>query len=342
MPKLPKSRNDALRRAIAARLRRPFFPAARSLTLPALLVAALLLIAHERGLSSEQQTCGEGDDPARLLELGRAAELRTPKKTPAEIKIVSYNMRWRSGEELRALTRLLREDKDIGGAHIIGLQEADRRRKRSGGINATRLIAEELGMYYAWAAPPCDGRRRDDREAGEDETGVALLSFYPLAEVERLVLPNPGPDCRRRVALGATVKIGDASLRVYTVHAETRLPVERKVEQWRAVVAALEARRPPPGRAVVLGDFNTLKTKDISSARRLFTAAGFDTPFSDDEATWRNFLFDLKLDWLWLRGLQPVSYGVARHVGFSDHWPLWTVVKIREEAKNSAEAGRSP
>ena len=304
-------------------------PSRRAAVLLGALAAALLVVTHGREFSGAgPQDCPTADDPARLLETGRAAQVRTPAATPDSIKLVSYNMRWRGGEELREIARLLREDKSLGGAAVVGLQEADRVRRRSGGVNAARLLAEELGMYYAWAAPPCDGRKRDDREAGEDETGVAILSPYPLADVERIVLPHAGPECRRRAALGATVRIGDAALRIFSVHAETRLPVERKVEQWRAVLDALEARRPAPTAAVVLGDFNTIKTKDISSARRLFTGAGFSTPFPDDVPTWRTFLFDLKLDWLWLRGLEAASFGIDKSVDLSDHWPLWAKIKV--------------
>jgi len=267
-------------------------------------------------------------EDARLLEVGRADKLSEPvppAPLPPEIKIVSYNMRWRGGEDLRALVEALRDDAVIGGAFVIGLQEADRHRARSGNVNTARLIAEELGMHYAWAAPP---RAKDDK-AKEDETGVALLSAYPLTDVERIVLPHTGPGGRRRVALGATVWLDKTrALRVYTVHAETRLAIARKTEQWRAVLDSLHAKHPKDTRAVVLGDFNTIKDKDVRAARTLFTGADFDTPFPDDASTWKTLFVKLKLDWLWLRGLEPVEHGIARHVKFSDHWPLWVKIKL--------------
>ncbi len=258
-------------------------------------------------------------DDARLLEVGRAdklGEAAPPAALPAEIKLVSYNMRWRGGEDLRALVEALRSDAVIGGALVIGLQEADRHRKRSGNVNTAKLIADALGMHYAWAAPP----RAPGDDATEDETGVALLSVYPLADVERIVLPHEGPGGRRRVALGATVHLdGARRLRVYTVHAETRLAIARKTEQWRAVLDALDARQPKDGRAVVLGDFNTIKDKDVRAARRLFTDAQFSTPFPDDKSTWKTLFFKLKLDWLWLRSLDATDHGIAHHIKFSDH-----------------------
>jgi endonuclease/exonuclease/phosphatase family metal-dependent hydrolase len=292
-------------------------------------VACLLFAAHEHArLASEKQQCvADAHDAARLLETGHVAKAQTHDAAPTQIKIVSYNMRWRGGEELRAITRLLHDDQFIGGADIIGLQEVDRNRKRSGNVDAARQMAEELGLNYAWAAAPNNGTKHDDREAGEDETGVAILSPHPLTDITRLVLPNAGPNCQRRAAIGATVRIGKTSVRVYSVHAETRIPIERKVEQWRAILDDLKSHSNIT-RVVVLGDFNTIKGKDVSGARKLFTDAGFSTPFADDDMTWQTFMVALKLDWLWLRGLDATNHGIRRTVTYSDHYPLWLTAKM--------------
>jgi len=81
-------------------------------------------------------------------------------------------------------------------------------------------------------------------------------------------------------------------------------------------------------RAVVVGDFNTIKGKDVRAARRLFTDAGFTTPFPDDRSTWKTFIVKLKLDWLWLRGFEAGDFGIDKQVGFSDHYPLWAKVRV--------------
>ncbi|MGB8510359.1 MAG: endonuclease/exonuclease/phosphatase family protein [Pyrinomonadaceae bacterium] len=255
-----------------------------------------------------------------LLEIGQASKIAAATHAPVELKLVSYNMRWSGGVELQKLIKLLHDDLVIGHASIIGLQEADRHKKRTDYANTARVMAESLGMHYAWAAPPSG-------EDEEEETGVAILSPYKLIDVERIVLPNEGPQKRRRVALGATVLVGDTPVRVYSVHGETRMAVERKVEHWRGVLEDL-ARYPKVERVVVLGDFNTTKGKDVKAARKLFTGAGFMTPFPDDRSTWRTFIIKLKLDWMWLRGLKPIAFGVDEKVGMSDHWPLWASVKF--------------
>ncbi len=60
----------------------------------------------------------------QLLESGQATKLTLPVGAPTKIKIVSYNIRWRSGKELAEIIAWLRA-KDSQPT-IIGLQEVDR------------------------------------------------------------------------------------------------------------------------------------------------------------------------------------------------------------------------
>ncbi len=263
---------------------------------------------------------------AKLVETGGAAKSGSKAAATNEFKIVQYNIRWRGGEDLRKLIKLFKNDQEIGGAAVIGLQEVDRNKKRTGNTNTARLMAEELGMHYAWAAPP----QAKGKELEEEETGVAILSPYPITDVQRIVLPHAGPGGRRRVALGATVHIGQNKLRVYSVHAETRTTNEKRLEQFKAVLDDLHTHQAK--HAVVLGDFNTITGKDVNATSSLFIGKGFETPFPNDKATWKTFILELKLDWVWLLGLEAGEYGIDKKIGFSDHWPLWTVVKLKDES----------
>ena len=264
-----------------------------------------------------------------LLECGQGATVRQQTATvqPQQIKVVSYNIRWRSGDDLKTLIKLLQEDPEIGCASILALQEVDRHKKRTGHNNTVKTIADELGMYYAWAAPP------PAKPNDEEETGVAILSFYPLTEVRRIVLPNPGPNRRRRVALGATVEMPNHRWRVYSAHAETRITIGKKLEQYRAVLDDL-ARFPAVMPAIVMGDFNTWEPLVGGKVNKLFSNAGLKTPFDDRSTFRRKVLFvpvELKLDWVWLRGLEAGTFGINKKVEVSDHWPLWTNVKMEPQ-----------
>jgi endonuclease/exonuclease/phosphatase family metal-dependent hydrolase len=258
-----------------------------------------------------------------LFESGKAATLRKHDPDAGEIKIVSYNIRWRAGDELKQIAKLLREDPEIGGAAILGLQEVDRRKKRTGHHNTAKALADELGLHYAWAAPP------SPKPDGEEETGVAILSVYPLVDVRRIVLPHPGPNKRRRVALGATVEIDGQSWRVYSAHAETRISVKKKMEQFNAILEDL-ARYPAETPAIVMGDLNTWEPNADDKTVKVFTDAGLTTPFAGNATFRRRVLLvpiELKLDWIWLRGLEATTFGIDRKIEISDHWPLWTNLK---------------
>ena len=302
------------------------FPTARRLLPSAfcLVLAALLFPL----VGSRAQEAGRD----ALLETGGTAAVGLLAAAPPELKVVSYNIRWRGGEDLQEVIKLLRADPEIGGAAIIGLQEVDRDKERTKNVNTARAIAGALGMHYAWAAPPTKKGER------EEETGVALLSPHPLSDVVRLVLPHEGPGGRRRVAVGATVHVGLTPVRAYSVHAETRMPLAKKVEHWRAVLEDLDRHKQIP-HAVVVGDFNTIKDKDIRAARRLFSEAGFSTPFPDDRATFKVFFLDFKLDWVWLRGFEHGEFGIDKQVGLSDHWPLWAKANLRRQAGAGSTAG---
>ena len=281
--------------------------------------------------AASRQKESQGNDNSHLLEVGKALKLRQVGPTPAEIKVISYNIRWRSGEQLSKLIKLFRDDAEIGNAAILGLQEVDRKKKRSGSTNTVKLIADELGLHYAWAAPP------PPKPDSEEETGVAILSIFPLSDVHRIVLPNEGPNHRRRVALGATVRVGEISLRVYSVHAETRIPLDQKIEQLDAVLQDL-AHYPKQMPAIVLGDFNTWEADAERKTNMLFNEAAFQTPFHSEATFSRRVLFlpiEIKLDWVWLRGLQFNTYGIDRAIGISDHWPLWTNLKLPNGKKKS-------
>lgn len=259
-----------------------------------------------------------------LLESGKAATVKTKTTAPAEFKIVSYNIRWRSGDDLKKLNKLLQEDPEIGSAVILALQEVDRKKKRTGNSNVAKLMADELGMHYAWAAPP------PAKAGDEEETGVALLSVYPLSDVRRIVLPHEGPNKRRRVGIGATIEVHDQKWRVYSVHAETRISVDKKIQQFKAILDDL-AQYPSTMPAIVMGDFNTWEANADRKTIKLFTEAGMRTPFGAQNTFRRKIVImpiEFRLDWVWLRGLEAASYGIDRKVEVSDHWPLWTNVKL--------------
>src|SRR4051794_31693417 len=133
----------------------------------ALLVFSNLWAGSARG-QDKLRAIGQVDNSQKLLEKGRARNLKQ-LPTPGTIKLVSYNIRWRGGEDLDRLIDLFRTNNEIGGAAILGLQEVDRNKKRTGNVDTAKKIAEELRAYYCWAAPPPSSHAKEPQE---EETGV--------------------------------------------------------------------------------------------------------------------------------------------------------------------------
>ena len=214
-----------------------------------LLVLASITPTQDKGSGNQRDRDEHAKENSTLFESGEASKLRTPP-TAGEFRVVSYNIRWRSGDDLKKLIQLFREDAEIGNATVLALQEVDRNKKRSGKTNTAKLLADELGLYYAWAAPP------SAKPNEEEETGVALLSAHPLTKIHRIVLPNEGPNHRRRVALGASIQMGNLEVRVYSAHAETRISMEKKLQQMNALLLDLK-QHAPNSPVVIMGDLNT-------------------------------------------------------------------------------------
>jgi endonuclease/exonuclease/phosphatase family metal-dependent hydrolase len=288
-----------------------------------LLVLASITPPQDKGSVNERDRDALVKENSTLFESGEASKLRTPP-TAGEFRVVSYNIRWRSGDDLKELIQLFREDAEIGNATVLALQEVDRNKKRSGKTNTAKLLADELGLYYAWGAPPTA------KPNEEEETGVALLSVYPLTKIHRIVLPNEGPNHRRRVALGASIQMGNLELRVYSAHAETRISMKKKLEQMNALLLDLK-QHAPNSPVVIMGDLNTWQPDAARKTIKLFTDAGLTTPFGSQKTFLRKVFFvpiDLRLDWIWLRGLEPTGFGIDRKITISDHFPLWATLKI--------------
>jgi endonuclease/exonuclease/phosphatase family metal-dependent hydrolase len=298
------------------------------------LMAMLVDVSQKSNAPAKSESPASGQPDSSLLEYGNPAKLREVTGSSDDIKIVSYNIRYRSGENLNKLLKLLREDPEIGNAVVLGLQEVDRNKKRTANTNTARIIADTLGFNYAWAAPPVA------KPTDEEETGVAIMSPFPISDIRRMVLPHEGPNKRKRVALGATVRIFGKDFRVYSMHGETRIAMNKKVEQMNTLVQDLK-RFPENMPVILVGDLNTWESNAAEKTIKLFRDAGLHTPFGGQSTFRARVLFvplEFRLDWVWLRGVQVLTYGIDKKIGLSDHFPLWANVKLLSEKEATGNA----
>ncbi|HVS13248.1 MAG TPA: endonuclease/exonuclease/phosphatase family protein [Thermoanaerobaculia bacterium] len=203
---------------------------------------------------------------------------RTESAAPQRLRVVSFNV-------LHGYPRLQaqaeRADRlasalDSLDADVLLLQEAW---CLAGSPCLHLRLAERLGMGWAWTAAngsPLIGF----------EEGCAILSRYPLVDVERWDLRPRARPWRRRVALVARVELGDRPLRLVCTHLANDAPAVA------ASQAADLARRLGDARGVLLGgDLNLDGRSD--GVRRLVESGlvdllpdGIDHVLLDPDSRW--------------------------------------------------------
>lgn len=228
--------------------------------------------------------------------------------------------------------------------HILALQEADKGTGRAGKQHVAARLAENLGVGYVHVASGLPyGIKPKEREwwlnfeeqvaiDDEGDMGVALLSRVPLKDLERIDLPWHDCAWRPRLAMAATIALGDQEVRLFNVHIDPHGPLDNQHQQTEAV---LELAEKYVGPAVILGDFNTLSKQKAVEIRRLLESRGYTTPFPTDIPTWRGAgLIKFHADWIFVKGVRVNRWGVVRPLNVSDHWPIWAEIETGTQASD--------
>lgn len=297
------------------------------------------------------------------LEIGPTVPPKTGLETPSRLIIASYNIRYAVGqfliptgllrkagfnlprnrsqaveENIRLAARAFSEGLRLPPVDILALQEADKGTARTGGHHVARELAEQLRM--SWVHAPAGiprGIEPKDRQWWLDfeeeigpqdpgDTGVALLTSFPMDDLTRIDLPWTECPWRPRLAVGAAVKVGSQTIRIFNSHIDPHSAADGQLEQLETI---LDHAGKFTGPTVVLGDFNTLSRRKCIETRRLLESRGYTTPFPTGTPTWRGAGLRLHADWIFVRNLDVIRWGVARPLNVSDHWPVWVEVSFR-------------
>jgi endonuclease/exonuclease/phosphatase family metal-dependent hydrolase len=240
------------------------------------------------------------------------------------LRVVTYNVHL--GADVPALVRAIHANHELRRADVLLIQEIER---HPGDDRAARL-AEALNLNLVYAPA---------RVEGDGTHGLAILSRYPLSDLEVIALAPYDLGFRgrrRRIAMAATVQLPGRSVRVYNVHLDTRLTPEERLVQLEPVITA--ALRQPA--AIIGGDFNTINAvpallpyvpvpaPGYGQAVGLDTymkSKGFSAPF---EKIGRTHYLAMRLDGVYARGVKVEREGKEMSVDVSDHYPLWLDVKV--------------
>lgn len=249
-----------------------------------------------------------------------------PSENPNSIRVVSFNVHL--GADPDGLAASIRRNANLCQADIFLLQELESYPSEESSRAAE--LAQRLELNYVYAPA------RKKVENGEEGThGLAILSRYPLSEIQ--VIPLPQFDLRyntrQRIALAATVEIGSNALRLYNTHLDTRINAANRLEQLEPVLKA--AQQDGHAIEVVGGDFNTNSIRWAWSLLPVFYSRqaravdefmeenGFTTVFADAGPTMKKGLFRFRLDSLYTRGARVRVFAIEESVDTSDHLPLW-------------------
>ena len=240
-------------------------------------------------------------------------------------------------DNIHTAARAFSEGKLLPRIDVIALQEADKETKRAGGHHVTRELAEALQMNWIHAPAGIPrGVKPKTRQWWLDfeeqielydsgDTGIGLLSRFPLNDVTRIDLPWHECAWRPRLAMAATVSVGANKLRVFNAHVDPHAAVGGQLEQLEVMVGEAEKETGP---TLILGDFNTLSKQKVEETRTLLESHGYSTPFPSGTSTWRGMGIRLHADWIFSRGVKIAKWGVARPLGVSDHWPIWAEIDL--------------
>ncbi len=220
------------------------------------------------------------------------------------LTVVAFNLQ--NAQHVDRAIRLLTATEALHDAGVLLLQEMDE--------PGTRLIAEALGLEFVYYPSVVSSSTHRD-------FGNAILSRYPIEMDRKILLPHRSRlRHTQRAAVGATIRIGETRVRIYSVHLATMVengPGARR-EQLAAVLE--DAERYP--RVILGGDFNSGSVPEIA------LASGFVWPTSRLGGT--RAIWDM--DHVLVRGLELAgepAVGKVRDVrGASDHRPVWARVLI--------------
>ena len=188
---------------------------------------------------------------------------------------------------------------EAAGADVVALQEVDTGRPTSYMVDNARWLARRLNMGVVYM--PCM----------EHLTGIALLSRYPIADYDQLLLPS---DLEQTGIIWAKIDVGDQQINAFAIW--MGLEPEERAQQLNAALAFIAAH---PGPAVFGGDFNSTPDSPVyaqiagAGLTDPFVTLGLGSPPTDPAVNPAK-----RIDFVWLRDLTPVTAEVSEALA-SDH-----------------------
>lgn len=204
---------------------------------------------------SQPVVCDGGQGRVGVTQARAGASATTQldgRDADTSIRVVTWNLWWRFGDwqsRLHAIQEVLAE----ANPDICGLQEV----WAVGDVNAAGLIADRLGMHWAWMASPCPDRWQQRLGRQGVDIGNAVLSKWPIADTADARLPAGDVQDEGRTILFASIRSPAGTVPFFTTQLNSA-PGQSAVRclQVGAVAEFVAARGAGDFPPVLTGDFN--------------------------------------------------------------------------------------
>ncbi|CDN55610.1 Endonuclease/exonuclease/phosphatase family protein [Neorhizobium galegae bv. officinalis bv. officinalis str. HAMBI 1141] len=243
-----------------------------------------------------------------------------PLKTRHRLKILSYNVHSCIGTDRRLDPARVAEVISALEPDIIGLQELDVGRNRTGGIDQAHTIASLLRMEFHFHAA---------LNVAEERYGDAILTALPARMVKGAGLSSHG---EQRGAVWVEIEVGEHKLQVFNTHLgllggdRMRQIGEILGPSW---MGAPDCQGKPK---ILIGDFNATP---VTATYKAVARQMADAPLVSGgrpKPTFPSRLPLLRIDHVFVSGevtpiaTQVVSTPLSRRA--SDHLPLLVTVEL--------------
>lgn len=230
------------------------------------------------------------------------------------IKVVTYNIN--QGLEVDQAIEELQTYEVLQDPDILLLQEMDE--------DGTQRVARALRHNYVYY--PASVFHWTKRNFGN-----AILTKWSLSDPGKVLLPYRGLLSQQlRIAVRATVTIGDLRIATYCVHTETyTLPSPHRKAQVAAIVDDIGNGN---GHVIVGGDFNTVSNRSIKRMAGQFAEVDLVRATAGLGPTISILgLQPVALDHIFTRGLTVLGAGKVDAIQASDHFPVWVELGLAQE-----------
>lgn len=289
--------------------------------------------------TDNNSSSNNSDDFEGVKDEEEVVKVDPEDKSFGYIKVLCYNLRgMRNGPTVNGeRTDVLRRDdlaeviKEID-ADIVGVQETENFRKRSGNFEQLPWLAEQCGYnyyYYVQTYVYSDGK---------SSAGHGIMSKYPIVDVEEVVYDAQGGSASSGGEYGRFVlDVDGTNVVMYNTHllaGDSSNVNSIAARQFKQVLNAFYAETGP---ALLTGDFNLklpIMEQLVDKSKLISMNGGLD---------WLTINSKASIDNIYVRNVEPYfpeskpGLYVGEKMGKqlenawpSDHNPIWAYFKIKK------------